>query len=373
RDAPVPMVAEYLPQPPGDLPPGVVGTLLDETADMQDIIATIVDLARRGVISMQEIEKPGFLGIGTRRDFVFEKQDHNETLRPYEKTLLHELFRGRQSRKLSSLKQKFYKALPDLQDELYEEVVRAGFFQRSPESTRRIYAVLGVLGMVFSAIIGFFTLFFMVSFAGATLCIPFGMGVVSLGLLIFAKVMPRKTTQGSEAAVQWRAFKRYLDNIEDYTDLKQAKDIFDKYLPYAIAFGLANSWVQKFARVDAPAPPWYQPAGPYWDEPWPRGYGRRTYRRGGRPVIVRGGGRRGGARPASGSGRSGGGMPDLQETSDSMGRSLQSMSDGLASMLNVAGSILGSAPSSSGGGGWSGGGGGGGGGGGSGGGGSGFG
>ncbi|RME49579.1 MAG: DUF2207 domain-containing protein, partial [Chloroflexi bacterium] len=200
RDAPVPMVAEYLPQPPSDLPPGVVGTLLDETADMEDIIATLVDLARRGVISMQEVQEPGFLGIGARRDFIFEKQDHQETLRPYEQTLLTELFKGRHRRKLSSLKQKFYRAIPELRDQLYEEVVREGFFHRSPESTRRIYGIIGGVGLVFSILVGGVVLPFVMSLAPAALCIPLGMGIVSLGMLIFAGVMPRKTVKGSEEA-----------------------------------------------------------------------------------------------------------------------------------------------------------------------------
>ncbi|MFQ5856014.1 MAG: DUF2207 domain-containing protein [Anaerolineae bacterium] len=356
RDAPVPLVTDYLPQPPSSLPPGVVGTLLDETADMQDIIASIVDLARRGVITMQEIQEKGFLGIGARRDFVFEMQDHQETLRPYEKMLLKELFGGRHSRKLSALKEKFYRAIPELQDELYGEVVQEGFFLRSPESTRRIYTLLGVVGVILSVIVGFFTLVLLIPFAGAAICIPLGLGIVSVGMVIFARVMPRKTTKGSEAAARWRAFKRYLDNIEDYSDLEQAKDVFDRYLPYAIAFGLEKSWVQKFAQVDAPAPPWYQPAGPAWGEPWPHGPGRRVYRRGGRPVIIGSGGGRGEPAPAPDIGRPGGGMPDLQRTSDSLGRGLQSMSDGLATMLNTAGSILSSVPRSSGGGGFSGGG-----------------
>lgn len=359
RDAPVPMVAEYLPQPPSNLPPGVVGTLLDETADMQDIIATIVDLARRGVITMQEVQEKGFLGIGARRDFVFEMQDHEEPLRPYEKTLLQELFKGQRRRKLSSLKEKFYRAIPELQKELYEEVVREEFFQRSPESTRRLYTFLGVAGVIFSAIVGFLTLVVVAPFAGAAICIPLGLGIVSVGLLIFARVMPRKTTKGAEEAARWRAFKRYLENIEDYTDLEQAKDIFDRYLPYAIAFGLEKSWVEKFAAVDAPAPPWYQPAGPIWGGPWPHGHGRRMYRPGPRPIFTGAGGHRESG-PAPEAGRSGGGLPDLQRTSDSLGRGLQGMSDGLATMLNVAGTILASAPHSSGGsGGWSGGGGGG--------------
>lgn len=372
RDAPVPLVAEYLPEPPSDLPPGTAGTLLDETADMQDIIATLIDLARRGVITMKEIEEKGFLGIGARHDFVFEKRDHAEILRTYEKTLLRELFGGRQTVKLSSLKEKFYTAVPELQDQLYDEVVDQGFFQRSPESTRRIYTLLGFVGIVVSFIIGVFALPAVGSFAPAVLCIPLGLMVVSVGAMIFGRVMPRKTTKGSEAAARWQAFKRYLENIEDYTDLEEAKGIFDKYLPYAVAFGLENSWVQKFAEVDAPAPPWYQPAGPVWGRPWLYGPGHRPHPRGGGPIFTGPGS--GGSAPSAGSGRSGGSRPDLQRTSDSLGRGLQSMSDGLATMLNTAGNILASAPKSSGGGGgWSGGGGGfSGGGGGSGGGGSGF-
>ena len=71
-----------------DLPAGVAGTLLDEKADMKDIIASIVDLARRGVMTMTETQEPGFLGIGTNRDFTFRLVDTEQSLRPYEIALL---------------------------------------------------------------------------------------------------------------------------------------------------------------------------------------------------------------------------------------------------------------------------------------------
>jgi uncharacterized membrane protein YgcG len=370
RDTPVALVADYLPQPPDDIPPGMVGTLLDETADMQDIIATIVDLARRKVITMQEVQDRGFMGIGARRDFIFEEQDHNEVMRPYEQTLLHQLFRSRNSVKLSALKQKFYQAIPELRDQLYEEVVNEGFFQRSPESTRNIYKVVGVVGLILSFAAGIVSLSLATVFAPAIICIPLGLGIVSIGMLILARVMPRKTTAGAEAAARWRAFRRYLENIEDYTDLEQAKDIFDKYLPYAIAFGLEKRWVQKFAEVDAPAPPWYQPAGGpvILHDPWPHDPRQPFPHSHPRPPVLIGTGGGHHDSPTSPlpdvSGPNSGGLPDLQRTSDSLSRGLQGMSDGLATMLSVAGSILSSMPSSSRstggfGGGWSGGGGGG--------------
>ena len=53
RDPAVGLVADYLPEPPSDLPAGMVGTLIDESADMQDILATVLDLARRGALDDQ--------------------------------------------------------------------------------------------------------------------------------------------------------------------------------------------------------------------------------------------------------------------------------------------------------------------------------
>jgi hypothetical protein len=109
RDVPVGTVAGYLPEPPSDLPAGVAGTLLDEKADMKDIVATIVDLARRGVMTMTERQERGFLGIGTRHDFTFQLVATEHALRPYERTLIKKLFRRRSQIDLSDLKDKFYR------------------------------------------------------------------------------------------------------------------------------------------------------------------------------------------------------------------------------------------------------------------------
>ena len=55
RDPHVGLVAQFLPQPPDDLPAGAVGVLVDEVADERDVVATLVDLARRGVIKLDEV------------------------------------------------------------------------------------------------------------------------------------------------------------------------------------------------------------------------------------------------------------------------------------------------------------------------------
>ena len=48
------VVPDYITEPPEDLPPAMVGSLIDERVDMQDIISTLIDLARRGYLTMTE-------------------------------------------------------------------------------------------------------------------------------------------------------------------------------------------------------------------------------------------------------------------------------------------------------------------------------
>ena len=145
--------------------------------------------------------------------------------------------------------------------------------------------------------------------------------------------MPLKTHKGSMAAARWVAFKRYLENIDKYTEVKEAQDQFDEYLPYAIAFGLEKSWVGKFAAIDVPVPGWYlmYPVGSVY-------YGG-----------DRGGRGKGSAVPEEiGGSRTGGGRPSLDRAAGQAYGGLNAMSTGLFTMLNSASNVFVSAPTSSG-------------------------
>jgi uncharacterized membrane protein len=328
RDPKVGPVPEYIEQPPDDLPPGLLGSLIDEQADMQDIVASIVDLARRGFLKIEEKEEKGFFGIASK-EFVFRKADgaDESELRPYERRLMKGIFPGnRKVRELTDMRNKFYTKLPKIQEDLYKELVTEGLFKSRPDKTRSRWAGLGIFGLVIAFILGI-ALSALAQYAVTFPCLAVGFGLGGVALMIMGRHMPAKSVKGAEAAAKWMAFRNYLTSIEKMTDLEKAGSLFEGYLPYAIAFGMNQSFVSKFARLaDTPAPGWYVP--------YPRSYGR-----------VSGGSGRGLAKemPAGTSAPGG-----LQEMSDSMAGGLQSMSDGLTSMLNSTGRILRSAPSSSG-------------------------
>lgn len=353
RDAPVKLPAEWIPEPPSDLPAGMVGTLVDERADTKDVIATLVDLARRGVLAIQEESQPGLFGIGKTQEFTYHLENAALPMRPYEKLLVDKLFGDEQSKKLSDLRDKFYVTMGQVQKGLYQAVVDDGYFPASPERVRTTYAGLGVAALVLAAVVGCFATIFLVQWSGVAICLPIAFAIPAIGLIVLARHMPRKSANGAEEAAKWLAFKRYMENIERYTKVEEVQEIFDRFLPYAIAFGLERSWIAKFARVDAPSPPWYH-TGPYMG-PRPRGWGWWGAGQMMGPSMGPG------PRPEGG----GPGMPTMSDASRGMGAGLAGMSAGLGGMLTAATGALTSRPAaqagsgswSSGGGSWSGGGG----------------
>jgi len=330
RDPAIGPVPDYVEVPPDDMPPGLLGSLIDEQADMQDVVATIVDLARRGYLRIEEKEGKGFFGLGST-DFTFVRTDKDDAdLRKYERKVIQGIFTGsRTERKLSALRNKFYTKLPGIQEALYEELVSSGLFKRRPDRTRATWSGFGVVALVGAIIVGVLTVP-LSTYAGLIPCLAVALGLGAISMLMVGRYMPAKTLQGAEATAKWNAFRNYLRRIEHLQDLQQAANLFEPYLPYAIAFGMNQSWVNKFARLsEAPAPGWYVP--------YPRHYSDSGDVGGGGGGLAR-------SMPMGSGGRSGG----LQGMSDSLGGGLQSMSDGLSTMLNSAGRVLGSAPSSSG-------------------------
>ncbi len=331
RDKPVPVPASYLPEPPSDLPPALVDALVDESAELKGILATLMDLARRGVLEI--VDEQGSITF-------IKKQDDPQDLRPFERQILEAVMGSRQKRRLSELKNRFYRQIPNLQKAIYEAAVEEGLFPHNPGTVRGRYLALGIAMVV----LGFFGTFAFASllsnWVDTAFCPGVAFTVTGIFLAVFSFFMPRKTDKGAEEAAKWKAFRNYLANLDKYGKLKEAQDILDRYLPYAVALGVEQTFLRKLERT-------LKDTGGdvvIWPR-WYRTYGPTTSSSG------RGGGHAMGT-PT-------GGGTDLSDMSRSMGRSLSNLSTSLGTMLAATATTLSSRPKSSsgsGGGGWSGGG-----------------
>jgi hypothetical protein len=118
-----PIAAQY--EPPDQLTPGEAGTLVDNSADMRDITSSIVDLAVRGYLVIEEHEKDRMLGLVHDKDYNFIlKKDRAEwaKLKPHEQVLLNGFFSSGtvgEAVSMSSLENRFYKNLPDIKNRIF--------------------------------------------------------------------------------------------------------------------------------------------------------------------------------------------------------------------------------------------------------------
>jgi uncharacterized membrane protein YgcG len=233
------------------LSPAEVGALIDEKLDQRDITSTIVGLAVKGYIQIEEVKKEGWIFDST--DYYLKKvKDQVADLSSFEIELMRSLFSFAPPRLLvSSLKNKFYTNLNRLKKNLYGELVRKKFFLSNPESMRRTYSVIGFLIMVFG---GFgFTLL-----AGSP-----GRGILAsvltgLPVLTFAKYMPAKTKTGASAYMDILGFQEFMNRAEkDRIQRMGDKDLFSKFLPYAIALDVADNWAKAFEGIYQNPPDWY--------------------------------------------------------------------------------------------------------------------
>jgi hypothetical protein len=339
--------------PPRELRAGELGTLIDEKANVVDVTATIIDLAVRGYLRIEELGanarpsddagaadaaddagaaddsdsrdpsddrsvtrrrrgarqarfarmfgRPAQVGIAGRpiaveaadmtpevapaAEAVVRGSDGEATdwvlvstgkdlrdLRSYELALYGAIFKQRSKVTLSALKTSFSASLAATQKLLYAEVTERGWFRANPRTVRwRWYSigiVLTVVGLAVTVLLAIFTHW---ALLGLALLVS---GPVVLAL---AGRMPARTASGTALLAQARGFRLYLETAEaDQIRFEEGQDVFSRYLPYAIVFGVAERWASLFAQLAASgvavaAPTWYI-GGPYLGGPFD--YGR---------------------------------------------------------------------------------------------------
>src|SRR5690606_18275995 len=139
-----PFPVEYT--PPSDLRPGEIGALRDEVVHPIDVTSTIVDLAVRGYLTIEETEERQLLRNKT--DWRLKRLKPSEGLEEYERLLLDGLFEDGDEVMLSDLKTKFVDRLAKVKDAMYAAMVEHGWYRRSPRRTRNLWLGLGFAVLV---------------------------------------------------------------------------------------------------------------------------------------------------------------------------------------------------------------------------------
>ncbi|MEX0743650.1 MAG: DUF2207 domain-containing protein, partial [Actinomycetota bacterium] len=246
--------------PPEDLRPGQVGTLIDEEANTLDVSATIVDLAVRKYLVIEELPKKWLFG---KADWKLTRLPADaDGLRPYERTLLNGLFEDGPEVELSDLRKTFAARLQKVKDALYRDVVERKWFFRPPDRVRQVWLGIGAVVLLAGIAI---TVLLAVRTKLALLGIPFAIGGL---LLVFgAKRMPARTAKGTAMTRRVNGFRTVIETAEEHTARwAEQENVFTRFLPYAIVFGVTDKWAKAFeslGQMPADDMSWYVSTQPF--------------------------------------------------------------------------------------------------------------
>ena len=237
-------VGKYLRELPDNSSPALVGGFMTNSINDNEILATIVDLVRRKVLTLENSDKNSIIIL----------TGSTENLSAQEKAIVD-----------------IY--INDFGDGKSLDLKSFGFFQKVPMSTARkfekwktiIQSEMNRKDLVFEGFKGMGKNLFYKSLCGIILGIKFFgnilekameskmfLIIIIMGVILFISLTkaryPRKEL--AEAKDKWQAFKNFLS---DYSQLEEAKitsvHLWEQYFVYAVALGVSEKVVKAYKKA----------------------------------------------------------------------------------------------------------------------------
>jgi hypothetical protein len=308
-------------EPPNHLTPGECGALLNNAVELRCITATITDLSVQGYLTIEQKAMTDARGDHTDYVFHLTKPlTELSELTPHEREVMMSIFMSTNpllmlslavkgleqvhlasgskmldsvgSKMLSSTlsrveakakeasdeyqamsgtrdgvlesvalsdlqQQQFSMRLPRIRNAIFDRLVAEGYYASRPDWIRIKYGVSGVfLGFVMAVAGGFL--------ASMTKMDPLaliGIGAFTAVMVLgFGFFLPARTSVGAQVLAKVLGFREFLVRVEkdQIERLEKTPELFEKYLPYAMALAVENRWTQTFGNIAVPPPKWYQ-------------------------------------------------------------------------------------------------------------------
>ncbi len=240
--------------PPKAVSPGICGYVIDDRLDKRDLTALIPYWGGEGYLQVKESESESLLGLIKNKEYEFIKlKDLPETAMSFEKTLFNGIFAAGDKVLLSSLKNVLYSTMTTAKKELEAAVDRGAYYTKDSRGLGAGMVGFGILIVLF----GGYQLF---THWGFGIWQNLSIALSGIMLVFFGTVMAKKTKKGNELYQKLAGFKEFIQKVEQprlAQFLKEDEHYFDKVLPFAIVFDVADKWKDKLKDLDVPPPNWY--------------------------------------------------------------------------------------------------------------------
>lgn len=246
--------------PPSDIPPAVVAKLAGQA---HGFMGTIFHLAQRGLLEVNE--ENGFMGS---KKYILTRKEINTSLSSHEQGLLDAIFKpAEQQVNMSEVAGRLAWNNKLFDEPLNQEMIQRGWLDPQRQSKRTLLLASGIILMLVSAVL------FIVSLVGINMA-PGNLNLVtafaalagicgalfllSFALLIYAAMFSVLTTAGEAQLARWKGFAKYLEQVGKGKETAISPDLFERYLAYAVIFGLGKKWAESFQTLgDMPLPIWF--------------------------------------------------------------------------------------------------------------------
>ena len=235
---------------PPRIPVAEAGLLVDGQVDVRDTAATIIDLAVRGALTVQSENE---------HDFRVTLVDPTRATAPHEMVLLNDIFTGRPPGTQVDLSSQgsMSSAHDNMAAAARDQVASRGWFTAVPSGRATKGAGFGIIALVVFAAFG-------LGAWALLLAIPLLPIIITVAVVRNKMRRGQRTPAGRAVCDQVEGFKTYLSTAEaPQLRFEEGEDIFSRYLPWAIAFDLAERWAKVCAdlvalgRIPDTTPGWY--------------------------------------------------------------------------------------------------------------------
>jgi hypothetical protein len=249
-------------EPPKNISPAEAGTLIDDTIDPRDITSTLIDLAVRGYLKIEEVDEK--ILVFHRKDYIFhllKSREEWKSLAPHERVMLENIYAGGgTATRLSSLKNHFYTAIPLIRTDIMSSLRSKGMYLLDPESANGYSLAAIVVILIPFALAQFFGY---ANFFASIGSLIVAVLISALIWWLFARRMTAKTIQGGKTKVAILGFQEFMNRVEADRLKRMPPDTFEKFLPYAMSLGVEHTWAKKFEGIIQNPPQWYVSPTPY--------------------------------------------------------------------------------------------------------------
>lgn len=259
---------EYL--SPDDLSPIEAGGILYESIKPKSISAQIIDLAIRGFIKIKPVETK-LLGFSYKQDYeltlLVETGFLNDS---FDKEIIKTIFGDNPTvggvTMLSALNNLFYKSVPVISGLVIDSLLKKKYYSYLPKNPK-FRVILTILLFSFAFYLIASLTIVNQPYSLSRLIVFLSSFIFSTGIAVmFQILMPSKTYRGIEKKEYLLGLKEYLqiaekDRLLFHNAPEKKPEVFEKLLPYAIVFGVEESWVKEFDGIYKNNPEWFENNG----------------------------------------------------------------------------------------------------------------